>query len=276
MNKLCFLWFCIMICGNLLWGQQQREITFQVSLQDTPFYSKDSILSIGLRGSQPPLSWVKGVQMTDMNSDGNYEATVIFDSVTNEEVYFKYVLNNLEWEGGDARKITINGPHQDKIKAVFRYVKPAPNPFQKFMGEWTLKNDEWEQSEDGTPTEILKIPGHHTLCKTLNTNSSLLWSVKATSATGHALWSYDETNGTLHHLSSFYPNRIGIGEGTVDAEGNVFLKTRFSGEPEGTYRQYSYTWVHKDEYILKSIQYDDKGKPTGHYYGGTFIRIHRP
>ena len=69
--------------------------------------------------------------------------------------------------------------------------------------------------------------------------------------------------------------RAGHGKGTIDANGNVTLKLVFEGEPEGTYRKYNYTWLNNDEYELKSVQFDVNDKPTGLFYGGTFIRIQK-
>src|SRR5690606_6047872 len=52
-------------------------------------------------------------------------------------------------------------------------VEKPKNPFNKFVGEWTLKNDNWSQNW-GNGTENIKIPNHHTICKELNTDNSLL------------------------------------------------------------------------------------------------------
>lgn len=147
------------------------------------------------------------------------------------------------------------------------------NPFHKFLGEWTLQDDYWEQSWDGSEMEKLSIPNHFSTCKELNTQSSLLWEVNAPSARGHILWTYDPATQSIHHNSSFHPARIGIGKGGFDKKGNIHLQISFSGEPAGTYRKYSYVWLNEDEYQLTSYQYDDSGQATGNYYGGTFIRI---
>ena len=77
----------------------------------------------------------------------------------------------------------------------------------------------------------------------------------------------------MYHLSSFGESRSGVGKGTVSENGDVALKVSFEGEPEGSYRLYTYKWLTDDEYELKSVQYNDKDKPTGGFYGGTFVRI---
>ena len=146
------------------------------------------------------------------------------------------------------------------------------NPFQKFIGEWTLKDDNWTQNW-GNGTEHIKIPRHHTLCQRINTDNSLLAAIDGPPPHGHIFWTYDRATGAVLHLSSFAPVRTGTGQGRVDAEGNVSLKVSFSDEAPGTYRLYTYQWNSGDEYELRSVQYDRTGQPTGLFYGGTFVRI---
>lgn len=149
---------------------------------------------------------------------------------------------------------------------------PVTNPFAKFIGEWTLKNDAWTQNW-GNGTEEIKIPKHHTRYQTLNTPNSILSVVDGPPPHGHIFWTYNRATGEVLHLSSFAPVRTGSGKGTTDANGDVFLKLSFSDEAPGTYRMYSYKWISDDEYELRSVQYDSTGKPTGLFYGGSFVRI---
>jgi len=150
---------------------------------------------------------------------------------------------------------------------------PKPeNPFRKFIGEWTLKEDKWSQNWGGG-IENIKIPNHHTICKELNTDNSLLAVIDGTPPYGHIFWSYNPVKKEVHHLSSFGTSRSGVGKGTVNEKGDVTLKIAFEGEPEGTYRIYTYKWTTDNEYDMKSIQYNDKDEPTGNFYGGTFVRI---
>lgn len=151
-------------------------------------------------------------------------------------------------------------------------VKPE-NPFHKFFGEWTLKNDNWSQNWGGED-ENIKIPNHHTLCKPLNTDNSLLAVIDGVPPFGHIFWSYNPLKKEVDHLSSFGSSRAGVGKGNVNENGDVSLKISFADEAEGTYRLYTYIWVNDDEYILKSIQYNAKNQPTGLFYSGTFVRIH--
>jgi len=146
-------------------------------------------------------------------------------------------------------------------------------PFKKFVGEWTLKDEAWTQNW-GKGVEHIKIPHHHTICTTINTDNSLLSVVDATSPKGNIYWTYNAAKKEVRHLSSFEPSRTGVGNGTVNDNGDVTLKISFQGESEGTHRIYTYKWVSDDEYEMLSRQYDDKDQPTGLFYGGTFTRIH--
>lgn len=157
--------------------------------------------------------------------------------------------------------VTVDGIHDKK-----------GNPFKKFIGEWTLKDDNWSQNW-GQGMEHIKIPNHHTVCKELNTANSLLAVIDGTPPFGHIFWSYNPVKKEVHHLSSFGESRSGVGKGTVNVNGDVTLKVSFEGEPEGTYRIYTYKWISDDEYEMKSVQYNAKDEATGGFYGGIFIRI---
>jgi hypothetical protein len=148
----------------------------------------------------------------------------------------------------------------------------SKNPFKKFIGEWTLKDDNWSQNW-GQGDEHIKIPNHHTICRELNTDNSLLAVIDGTPPYGHIFWSYNPIKKEVNHLSSFGTIRAGVGKGAVNENGDVSLKISFADEPEGTYRLYTYKWISENEYDLKSIQYDTNDKPTGNFYGGTFVRI---
>ena len=149
----------------------------------------------------------------------------------------------------------------------------ASNPFHKFIGEWTLKNDGWSHNW-GQGAEHIKIPNHYTLAKALNTDNSLLQEVD-TPPKGHILWVYNPVKKEVYHLSSFGTTRSGIGKGTVNENGDVTLKTSFEGEGDGTYRIYTYKWINENEYEMKSLQFNASGEATGLFYGGTFVRIIR-
>jgi len=148
----------------------------------------------------------------------------------------------------------------------------SKNPFKKFVGEWTLKEDNWSQNW-GQGMEHIKIANHHTIYKELNTDNSILSFIDGAPPHGHIFWTYNPIKKEVHHLSSFGPSRIGVGNGKVNENGDVTLKVAFEGEPEGTYRIYTYKWISPEEYELKSIQFDSKDQLTGGFYGGTFVKI---
>jgi hypothetical protein len=147
---------------------------------------------------------------------------------------------------------------------------PPANPFARFFGEWTLKNDAWSQNWGGA-SENIKIPNHHTLCRPINTDLTVLCEV-STPPAGHILWAFNPVKKEVRHLSSFGDVRIGVGQGTLNDKGDLRLKVSFEGEAPGTYRIYNYVWISADEYDMRSVQYDANDKETGLFYGGRFIR----
>jgi hypothetical protein len=150
----------------------------------------------------------------------------------------------------------------------------AQNPFQKFVGEWALKDNDWSQNW-GYGTETIKIPNHHTISSSINTKHSLISIVDGPEPNGHIFWTFNPVTKEVGHLSSFGDVRYGKGTGTVDENGNLRLKISFEGEAKGTYRIYKYTWKNEDEYALKSIQYNQDDEPTGLFYSGNFVRIEK-
>jgi hypothetical protein len=144
------------------------------------------------------------------------------------------------------------------------------NRFARFFGEWTLKDDAWSQNWGGG-SESIKIENHHTLCRPINTDNSVICVVD-TPPKGHILWAFNPVTKEVHHLSSFGDLRIGVGSGSLNEKGNLRLKVSFEGEAPGTYRIYDYVWISDGEYDMRSRQYDVNGKETGLFYGGRFIR----
>lgn len=151
--------------------------------------------------------------------------------------------------------------------------EPQNYVFERFVGEWKLKDDRFQQVWDGETVQTLSIPGHRTKCAPVNTKKSILCEVDAVDFEGHILWAYDANSETVSHLSHFGSARLGDGTGRLTSDGDLHLSIHFSDEPEGTYRAYRYVWVSADEYEMMSIQYDALGNPTGNWYGGSFIRV---
>ncbi len=247
---------------------QKKKLTFHVDLN-----SKETNLDVQLRGDFVPLSWYEGMKMSDPDKDGVY--TISFDFETAEGVEFlnyKYTLNGDDWEAGENRKIKLNND-QTTFKDTFRYAEKIENPFKKFIGKWTLKNDDWEHTDQDLIQRKIKRPNHFTVCKEINTNNSVLFIVDTGAYHGSVFWNYDSDKKSINTLSSFSGNRTTVGSGTIDKEGNMKNKVFFQGITDGRYRQYTYNWVSENEYILKSVEYDKNHKPTGVSYGGTFVRI---
>lgn len=272
MRYSILLWLTLLFSATT--SLAQNTITFELDVRDIPKYASDTVLSIGLRGSIVPLTWMMDTPMTPSAKEGIYEVSVPFDADDSSELYFKFVLNQVEWEEGDAHVLQLNEAANTVNLYHFRYVQPMENPFEGFKGKWTLKDDLWLYGETEAKIDTLYLPKHYTFCKANNTPSSLFWEVQAPSARGHALWTYNPSTQKVVMQSSFYPHRIGLGEGRIDGKGNVFLTMHFTGsEPDGTYRKYSYVWLDEDTYELRSYQYDSNDQPTGNFYGGTFVRI---
>lgn len=148
----------------------------------------------------------------------------------------------------------------------------ASNPFQKYIGEWTLKDDCWTQNWGGQ-TETISIPEHHTISTQINTANSLFSIVDGPEPNGHIFWSYNPVTKKINHLSSFGELRAGVGEGSINEDGDLALRITFEGEPKNTFRRYKYQWVTDNEYHMKSVQYDLEGRPTGLFYEGVFVRL---
>ncbi|NNU14969.1 hypothetical protein HK107_01355 [Parvularcula sp. ZS-1/3] len=147
------------------------------------------------------------------------------------------------------------------------------NPFARFIGEWTLKDDRFQQVWDGETVETFTVKNHYTDCQPVNTAKSILCVVDAGALEGHIFWAYDDARQELHHLSHFGETRLGTGTGKISPEGDLRNRIAFRDEPQGTYRIYEYKWVGPDEYTMLSTQYSADGTPTGNWYGGTFVRL---
>jgi hypothetical protein len=252
---------------------QTTALVFNVDMKPTGLYKKGNPLNVRIKGDVEPLNWTEGIKMSDPDDDGIYSATINFLGNGKKELIYKYVVNNVEWETGDNLKIEIK-PTAKPFNSVFRYQQRPGNPFKRFIGEWTLKDDNFEHG-DGKSIQQVKIRDHYTICKEVNTDNSLLWIVDATSAKGHIFWSYNSSKKEVNWASSFYSYRSGVGNGKVTDNGDATFKISFEGEPEGTYRLYTYKWISENEYEMKSFQYNTNNEPTGSYYGGTFIRINK-
>ncbi|MEL7121703.1 MAG: hypothetical protein AAFO07_19800 [Bacteroidota bacterium] len=153
-------------------------------------------------------------------------------------------------------------------------IEVSKNPFAKFIGEWTLKNDTWIQNWGGD-NDTIKIPLHHTVSCQINTENSLISIIDGPEPNGHIFWTYNPNTKEVGHLSSFGTIRMGNGKGEFYGQNNLRLKVSFEGEAPGTYRIYTYEWINENEYALYSKQFDQDDNPTGLFYQGSFIRINQ-
>ena len=164
----------------------------------------------------------------------------------------------------------LNG--RPSYKELVDSLKTSKNPFSRFIGEWTLKEDIWIQNW-GNQTDTIKIPNHHTISSQLNTENTLLSIIDGPEPNGHIFWSYNPNTKEVSHLSSFGTIRAGVGQGNIDEKGDLTLKIKFEGEPKNTYRIYNYSWISEDSYHMRSVQYDQNDQATGLFYEGTFIKL---
>ncbi|MEM6802294.1 MAG: nuclear transport factor 2 family protein [Bacteroidota bacterium] len=164
----------------------------------------------------------------------------------------------------------LNGraSHQEIVEGK----KNSKNPFKRFIGEWQLKEDRWEQNWGGE-TEVIHIPHHHTTSYQVNTECSLLSIIDGPEPNGHIFWSYNPETQEVFHSSTFGSKRTGIGKGSIAENGDLQLKVAFADEAEGSYRRYRYRWIDENEYELTSYQYDAEDRKTGLFYAGNFRRI---
>ena len=146
------------------------------------------------------------------------------------------------------------------------------HPLHRFLGVWTLEDNQWQQRWDEANTETIEIANHVTTCRLLNTQHSVLCEVESPSLSGHILWSFDPITNKVHHLSSFGANRLGFGEGAIDDNGNLSLSIRFPSEGEQTHREYEYKWLTHSSYSLMSSQFRNN-EATTNFYAGNFVAL---
>ncbi len=246
---------------------QTNKISFSVdaSVVQSTF---DEPITIGISGNIEPLTWQSITQLSDADDDGIFQGEVEFESGSDlDTLEFKFRLNGFEWEVGDNRKVHLAS--SENVSATFRYQALPENPFARFIGSWTLKNDDWK-SGNQAEENVVKWYNHFSSCKQLHTVGSLLWTVDAGSLRGNILWVYNFQTKEMVQSSSYTPTVTSLGKGKVDKEGNIELKVHFDGNMDA-YRLYTYTWLSDDEYQLHA-RYFENDQPTGFFYQGNFVR----
>lgn len=266
-----------MLFPAVTFSDSSNLVEFSVDVSHIPGY-QDADFNVGLRGGTPPLSWAtSNAVLSDPDRDGVYTTRVNFGATDHNKLEFKYVLDGgLIWESGENRVRPLNAENHDRVQHTFRYQVRQGNPFSRFFGEWKFKDDAFSMVWDGKNVVTQYHPEQVTQCKEINNDRSMLCVINEhtdeSRNRGHIFWTFDSTTQTVHWLSSFFPERIGVGEGTFDNQGNLTFKVRFSSEGLDTHRKYEWTWKNNNEYTMLSSQYKDN-RYTNNWYGGTFIKL---
>jgi ribosomal protein S17E len=91
-------------------AKRKLTVTFLVDLS-TELKNVRSLSSIGIRGNEPPLSWVKTWPMTRTNKNGLYETTLTFETTAPTlHIKYKYFHDTASWESSVDRVIDIKNP----------------------------------------------------------------------------------------------------------------------------------------------------------------------
>lgn len=273
---LIFTFFSLLIFSSSAFSKQVT-VLFEIDLNEFLANTNMSVDDVGIRGSTAPLSWGRSLRLTDEKGQGIYAANVTFEQSDTAQVEFKIVLQGgLIWEEGEARKISLAEDSSFKTQSVF-FANRLPSPFQRYLGNWKFDQAGFSMVWDGKNVVTQKLAGQITECNPINTDRSILCIVTnkrdANWTLGHMLWAYNSETEEISWLSHFYPDRIGVGTGSIDGQGNMRVKVSFQGEPNDTYRIYNWRWLTPDSYEMISKQYSSDGKLTGNWYGGVFKRV---
>jgi len=156
----------------------------------------------------------------------------------------------------NAAKSTLDTTHQ--------------NPFEKFKGEWLLKDNIFESSTNGKYSSDVN-PNRTFIAMAVNTNSSILWSEDFDGFKVDIFWTYDLETKTVYHLSNTSSNGLASGKGMLKENGDLDIKLIYPDACETCIRLYSFRWKSANEFFFRATFYKDD-KPTGDFYGATFIR----
>ena len=143
-------------------------------------------------------------------------------------------------------------------------------PLQKFKGEWTLKDNIFESSNEGVYKADVNV-NRTFIAKAVNTSTSLLWDQDFDGFKVDIFWTYDIETKTVYHLSNTDNNRMASGKGPIAEHGDMDLTLYYPDMCETCTRVYSFRWKSDDEFFFRANFYQD-GKPTEDFYGATFLR----
>jgi len=144
------------------------------------------------------------------------------------------------------------------------------NPLEKFKGEWVLKDNIFESSTNGKYSADVN-PNRTFIALAVNTNSSILWSEDFDGFKVDIFWTYDVETKTVYHLSNTSANGLATGKGPLKENGDLDIKLSYPDNCETCNRIYSFRWKSDNEFFFRATFYKDD-KPTGDFYGATFIR----
>lgn len=169
---------------------------------------------------------------------------------------------------------SFNKKIETKLTALHSYTdfphtdKSQENPFEKFKGEWVLKDDIFETNFGDKYKEDVN-PNRSFVVKELGTKNSVVWIEDFDGFKVDIFWTYDFKQKQVHHLSM--SNDIAKGIGEFKESGDLEIKLIYENSCENCYRIYSFQWKSENELFFRGSFYKDE-KPTGDFYGGTFIR----
>ena len=113
--KLLFTILSIVLLSSCV--QKMRDVTihFEVDMRQ-----ETNVTTVGVIGEDTPLSWDTAIPLTDPDSDGIYEGTVVIKAAYNYAA-FKFKLNNeiIELEGKKNRLVTIDDNNSGSYSGVF-------------------------------------------------------------------------------------------------------------------------------------------------------------
>ena len=145
-----------------------------------------------------------------------------------------------------------------------------PNPFQKFIGEWVLKDNIFESSTNGEYTADVN-PRRTFIAQTVATDFSILWNEDFDGLKAEIFWTYDIETNTVYHLSNTSTNGLASGKGLLRENGDLDINLIYPDACSTCLRVYSFRWKSENEFSFKATFLKDD-IPTGDYYGAIFLR----
>jgi len=272
---LKYITLSLFVASQLGFGNtnQAGEVTITFNV-DMNIIEDDLPSKVEIMGDKNPLSWKEGIELLDEDKDGIYTVTISFTDLKMEDVVrYKYVWGEDNWEGYQEHRVYISTDTHRTISDRYQVNyenKKSENPFKRLIGEWVIKDDLWEQSYGGKYSTKL-YPNNSFIAKEVNTKNQILWVETTEEWQVTMLWIYNFRNQEIHQLSSSSTNRSAYGKGKFKENGDIELKLHFEDNCKSCYVIYSYKWKPEGELYFRAIYYEND-KPSGNYYGCTFIR----